>query len=135
MFAPQLIAAFHNSAGNIVDAQIEWKPDQDGRWDIPPIKDCPADAPQIQFSGFAPETTLTLRSANHNVVELGLNPAALAISLVAWNWVMWSATDAGNTVAAKQAQKYYEKLRCHIFGSRHSALSEIQKQEIARYID
>jgi len=58
LFAPQLIAAFHNSAGNIVDTQIEWKPGQDGRWDIPPIKDCPADAPQIKFSGFAPETTL-----------------------------------------------------------------------------
>jgi len=68
-------------------------------------------------------------------VELGLNAAALAVSLVAWNWVMWSASDAGETVAAKQAQKYYEKLRYHIFCSRHSALSKIQQREIARYID
>jgi hypothetical protein len=133
--APELLAAFHHIAGQIIDHQIVYKPGQNGRWDIAAPKDSPSGIHQIKFSIFPTDTIFTFKSANHNVVQLGLNAAALAISLCAWNWVMWSANDAGSTAAAKQAQKYYEKLHYHIFRSRHSALSEVDKRQIVRYID
>jgi hypothetical protein len=99
------LAAFHHVAGHIIDSQIDYKPGQYGRWDISAPKDSSSGVSQIKFSIFRADTIFTLKSENHSVVSLGLNAAALAIGLVAWNWVEWQAHDAGRNDIAKQANK------------------------------
>lgn len=82
----ELIRAFGFIAGEIVDHQIEWTPGQEGRWEGRwDVTFLPDGTPRIAFSLFPPSTQLTLRSANHSVVTLGLEAAALAISQCALN--------------------------------------------------
>lgn len=133
--APELLAAFHRTAGQIIDTQIDYKPGQDGRWDIPAPKDSPSGVYQIKFSIFPADTIFTLKSDNHNVVSLGLNAAALAISLVAWNWVEWQAHDAGRNDIAKQANKFWCDLMYFVFRSKKSGLTNEEQRLIHRYID
>ena len=133
--APELLAAFHNVAGRIIDTQIDYKPGQNGRWDIPAPKKSPSGVHQIEFSIFPEDTIFTLKSANNNVVSLGLNAAALAISLVAWNWVSWQAHDAGKAAFAQQADAIYRHLLQFVF---HSGKSTVTRQEqilIRQYAD
>lgn len=132
---PTLLMDFRHVVGQIVDRQIEWVPGQNGRWDISPAEYSPAGVPQIKFSGFPAETILTMRSANHNVVKLGLDAAALAISLVAWNWVIFHAFEAGRHEYGRKADEYFKKLQYHIFRSRKSGLTDADQFSIHRYID
>jgi hypothetical protein len=133
--APELLAAFHDIAGQIIDTQIGYKPGQNGRWDIPAPKKSPSGVHQIEFSIFPADTIFTLKSANHNVVSLGLKAAALAISLVAWNWVEWQAHDAGRNDIAKQANKFSCDLMYFVFRSKKPALTSEEQHLIHRYID
>ena len=133
--APELLAAFHHVAGQIIDTQIDYKPDQNGRWDVPAPTDSPSGLYQIKFSIFPTDTIFTLKSNNHNVVSLGLNAAALAISLVAWNWVEWQAHDAGRNEIAKQASKVWSDLMYFAFRSQKSGLTNEEKLLIHQYID
>ena len=133
--APELLAAFHHTAGQIIDRQIDYKPGQNGRWDIPAPKDSSSGVHQIKFSSFPADTIFTLKSNNNNVVSLGLNAAALAISLVAWNWVEWQAHDAGRKDMAKQANKFWSDLMYFVFRSKKSGLTKEEQLLIHRYID
>ncbi len=130
-----LLMAFRHVAGQIVDRQIEWTPGQNGRWDIPALQDTPSGVPQIKFSGFPAETILTLRSANHSVVKLGLDAAALAISVVAWNWVVFQSFEAGKHDYGRKAEEYFKALHYHIFRSRKSGVTKDEEISIHRYID
>jgi hypothetical protein len=133
--APELLAAFHDIAGQIIDTQIDYKPGQNGRWDIPAPKKSPSGVHQIEFSIFPADTIFTLKSANHNVVSLGLKAAALAISLVAWNWVSWQAHDAGKTAFAQQADANYRHLLQFVFHNGKSPLTPQEQMLIRQYAD
>jgi hypothetical protein len=90
---------------------------------------------QIKFSIFPADTIFTLKSANHNVVSLGLNAAALAISLVAWNWVEWQAHDAGKHDFAKHADAIYKQLFHVVFHRSNSPVTRQEQVLIRQYMD
>lgn len=132
VISDKVMKAFHRIAGNIIDTQIEYKPGQDGRWDVVPLPD---GTPRIKFSIFEPDTIFILRSANHNVVELGLEATALAISECAMNWVANSAEQGGHLDAAFEAGHLYAALHEYIFHVRQSRLTSEEKLLIHRYND
>jgi len=129
----ELLVAFGYMAGKIVDTLIDWKPGQEGRWDVAYLPD--GKSPRIKFSLFPDGTVLTLRSLNGNMVNLGLEAAALAISECAMNWVSYQAYEAGNHDIGKAAAQHYYRLHRYIWNDPKSGLTEDEKILIHRYND
>lgn len=128
----ELTKAFGFIAGEIVDHQIEWKPGQDGRWDVTSLED---GTPRIEFSLFPFNTQLRLRSLNGNVVTLGLEAAALAISQCAMNWTSWQAAEAKKHGVGRLAAQLYGNLCFYIHRGRKSGLTGEERLLIHRYND
>ena len=127
----ELLLAFGYMAGKIVDTLIDWKPGQEGRWDVAHLPD--GKSPRIKFNLFPNGTVLTLRSLNGNVVNLGLEAAALAISECAMNWIAFQAYDAGEQEIGKTASLLYQRL--HKYIHYRSGLSADEKLSIWRSHD
>jgi hypothetical protein len=129
----ELLLAFGNIAGKIVDTQIDWKPGQIGRWDVTYLPD--GKTPRIEFSLFPEGTVLTLGSLNHCEVHLGLEAAALAISECAMNWVSYQAYEGGKHHIGETAALLYHRLHNYIWYHPKSGLNEHERILIQRYND
>lgn len=123
-------AAFYKFAGDIIDNQIQYTPEQEGRFNMTTLD---GKNPLIQFAVFSDETIFEIHSLNHSVVRLGLKAAAAAISLCSTNWVMLQAHEAGRHGEFLTAEKNYNALFQHIFHT-HTFTKDEQAQ-IRRYID
>ena len=122
-------SAFYKIAGDIIDRQIKYTPEQEGRFNLTTFD---GKNPLIKFEVFSDDTIFEMHSLNHTVVRLGLKAAAAAISLVAANWVT-NGMYSTNKGASMTAQKNYSAIYQHIFHT--NTFTKDEQLAIHRYID
>jgi hypothetical protein len=123
-------AAFYEVAGRIIDRQIEYTPEQIGRFQMTTLD---GKVPIIQFEEFPEGSIFEMQSPNGNVVHLGLKAAAAAISYVAMNWALLQAYEAGQDGCYIAAEKCFNALGHYIFHTRNFTKDE--QAAIRRYAD
>jgi hypothetical protein len=122
--------AFYQLAGRIIDRQIEYTPEQVGRFQMTTLD---GKVPLIQFEDFPSDSIFKMQSLNGNVVRLGLMAAAAAISYVAMNWALSQAHEARETGCSLAAERCFNVLDHHIFNTR--TFTKDEQVAICRYAD
>jgi hypothetical protein len=122
---------FYEVAGKLIDTQIQWTPEQQGRFDVVLLPD--NKTPVVEFHQFPEGTMLRLKHPLAGSVTLGLKAAAAAISYVAMNRVIWAAHEAGKTEASQVADGYWNAIGKYIFHTR--TFGKDEQLCIRRYAD